>query len=192
MSPKLSKRPQRPAAKPKTPRTAKSAAIERLIGAAAAAEAGLAAPDPTPPPFWETKRIDELTQREWESLCDGCGQCCLLKVEDEDTGDVFLTRLACRLLDVGRCRCKDYANRHEVMPDCITLGPENVDVIAWLPESCAYRRVAEGRGLAWWHPLVSGDPDTVHQAGVSVRDWAVGEDPARVANIQSFIIGEVG
>ena len=187
----MSKRPQRPAAKPETPRTAKRASIERLIGAGASADAGLAVSDPAAPPFWETKRIDELTQPEWESLCDGCGQCCLLKVEDEDTGDVFLTRLACRQLDVGRCRCKDYANRHDIMPDCITLGPENVEEIAWLPESCAYRRVAEGRGLAWWHPLVSGDPDTVHQAGVSVRDWAVGEDPARVANIQHFIIGEV-
>ena len=187
----MSKRPPRSPAKSKPRRTAKSPAIERLIGAAVAADAGLAASDPAPPPFWETKRIDELTQREWESLCDGCGQCCLLKIEDEDTGDVFLTRLACSLLDVGRCRCKDYANRHNVMSDCITLRPENVEAIAWLPESCAYRRVAEGRGLAWWHPLVSGDPDTVHQAGVSIRDWAVGEDPARVANIQHFIIGEV-
>lgn len=162
------------------------------IGPGAAADADLTTDDQTARPFWETKEIDELTPAEWESLCDGCGQCCMLKVEDEDTGDVYITRLACSLLDVGACRCKDYASRHTVMPDCLTLGPENVETIAWLPESCAYRRVAEGRGLAWWHPLVSGDPETVHQAGVSVRDWAVGENPARVANIAHYIIGEVG
>lgn len=188
----MSKRPHHRSAK-KTSRPPERSAIERLIGPAAAKAAGFTSPaDGSARPFWETKALDDMSAEEWESLCDGCGQCCLLKVEDEDTGDVYLTRLTCKLLDVGRCRCKDYANRHDLMPDCLTLGPENVGSIAWLPESCAYRRVAEGRSLAWWHPLISGDPDTVHQAGVSVRDWAVGEDPARVANIQHFIIGEVG
>lgn len=189
----MSKRPHRRTAKPKTAPPPKPSPIERWIGAEAAEAAGFVSPpDEGARPFWETTPLDEMSAKQWESLCDGCGQCCLLKVEDEDTGDVYLTRLACKLLDVGRCTCKDYANRHDVMPDCLTLGPGNVEEIAWLPESCAYRRVAEGRGLAWWHPLVSGDPGTVHQAGVSVRDWAVGEDPARVANIQHFIIGEVG
>ena len=179
-------------AKKKAARSQPNASLERWIGPQAAADAGLTGPDQTPRPFWETKAIDALTEAEWESLCDGCGQCCLLKLEDEDTGDVYLTRLACRLLDVGHCRCKDYANRHAVMADCLSIGPDNVASIAWLPESCAYRRVAEGRGLAWWHPLVSGDPATVHQAGVSVRDWAVAEDRARVPSLAHYIIGEVG
>lgn len=193
MSRDVRKRSKRKTSKtPGAPRTPQRSAIARWIGHAAAAEAGLTASDQTPAPFWETKRIDELTPGEWESLCDGCGQCCLLKLEDEDTGDVYLTRLACRLLDVGRCRCKDYENRHAVMPDCLTLGPDTTEAIAWLPESCGYRRVAEGRGLAWWHPLVSGDPETVHQAGVSVRDWAVAEDRASARHIAHYIIGEVG
>jgi uncharacterized protein len=148
---------------------------------------------PTPPaPFWETKTLEEMSSKEWESLCDGCGQCCLLKIEEEDSSTIYLTRLACRLLDVGSCRCSDYTNRHATEPDCIVITPENVRTLTWLPQSCAYRRLAEGQGLAWWHPLVSGDPATVHQAGVSVRDWARSEKGVRDSAISRYIIGEAG
>jgi uncharacterized protein len=144
---------------------------------------------PEPAPFWETKTLQEMTRPEWESLCDGCGQCCLVKIEDEDTSDVYLTRLSCQLLDVGSCRCCDYENRHASEPDCIVFTPENVGEISWLPESCAYKRIAEGRGLAWWHHLVSGDPETVHQAGVSVRSWARSEKGVRPSAVARYIIG---
>jgi uncharacterized protein len=141
-------------------------------------------------PFWETKRLNQMTPDEWDSLCDGCGQCCLVKIEEEDTGQVFLTRLSCSLLDTESCRCKDYTNRFQRMPDCLSIDMKAVKKLKWLPESCAYRRLNEGRGLAWWHPLISGDPDTVHQAGVSVRDWARSEEGVPQDEIERYIIGE--
>ena len=141
-------------------------------------------------PFWETKSLEDMTAAEWESLCDGCGRCCLNKLEDEDTGEIVLTRLACALLDIGQCRCSDYPNRFEKMADCINLTPEKVRSIGWLPASCGYRRVKEGRGLAWWHPLISGDPETVHQAGISVRDFARSEKGVREQNFVRYILAD--
>jgi len=141
-------------------------------------------------PFWRTKPLDEMSTEEWESLCDGCARCCLVKLEDEDDGEVHLTRLACRLLDIGTCRCSDYANRHEQMPDCLRIDLARVRELSWLPRTCAYRRLDEGRDLAWWHPLVSGTPDTVHQAGISIRSWAIGENSADETAYHRFIIGD--
>ena len=126
-------------------------------------------------PYWETKRLEEMTEAEWEALCDGCGKCCLNKIEDIETGEIAPTRVACRLLDLGSCRCADYEDRKRLVSDCIVLSPDNVAEIPWMPRSCAYRRIAEGRGLDWWHPLVSGDPEAVHRAGISVRGRVVSE-----------------
>lgn len=141
-------------------------------------------------PFWRTKTLDAMTSEEWESLCDGCGRCCLVKLEDEDTGRIHATDIGCRLFDAGTCRCKDYANRSATVPDCVTLTPKEVRELAWLPPTCAYRLVGEGRDLPWWHPLVSGDPETVVIAGVSVRgrvyaseeDIAEDDLPERIVN----------
>jgi uncharacterized cysteine cluster protein YcgN (CxxCxxCC family) len=131
-----------------------------------------------PPPFWKAKRLEEMSAAEWESLCDGCGRCCLHKLRDEVTEKLYHTNVACRLLDAETCRCRDYLNRHRRVPDCVALTPQTVREIDWLPPSCAYRRLAEGKDLAWWHPLVSGDPETVHQAGVSVVGRTVSEKQA--------------
>jgi uncharacterized cysteine cluster protein YcgN (CxxCxxCC family) len=139
--------------------------------------------------FWKTKTLEEMSDAEWESLCDGCGRCCLEKLEDEDTGKIYYTHIACRLFDAGACTCKDYANRSAKVEDCVRLTPENVRTLNWLPPSCAYRLVAEGRDLYWWHPLVSGDPATVHEAGVSVRGRVVGtEDEIPLEDFEDHIV----
>ena len=127
------------------------------------------------PPFWESKRLEQMTVQEWESLCDGCGLCCLIRLEDEDTGEIIPTRVSCRLFDAELCTCKDYENRKKTVPDCIKLTPWNIDDLMWMPKSCAYRRLHEGRGLADWHPLISGDPESVHRAGVSIRRQVISE-----------------
>src|ERR1700681_1495644 len=128
-------------------------------------------PDPTDPdavPFWRRKAMKDMTAEEWESLCDGCGRCCLNKLQEEGSDRTFYTSVRCRLLDPQSCRCSDYANRSATVPDCVTLTPRNINRISWLPPTCGYRLVADGKDLYWWHPLVSGAPDTVHQAGGSV------------------------
>jgi uncharacterized cysteine cluster protein YcgN (CxxCxxCC family) len=126
-------------------------------------------------PFWRTRTLAEMTPDEWESLCDGCGRCCLNKLEDWDTAEISFTNVACRLLDGDSCRCRDYPNRFDTVPDCLQLTAESVPELSWLPPTCAYRLVDEGRDLYWWHPLVSGDPETVHAAGVSVRGRTISE-----------------
>ncbi len=130
---------------------------------------------PPQAPFWKTKTLEQMTHEEWESLCDGCGRCCLHKLRDEETEALVFTNVACRLLDTESGRCSDYVRRHRRVPDCVTLTPALVREIDWLPPSCAYRRLGEGKPLAWWHPLVSGDPNTVHTSGVSVSGRAVSE-----------------
>ena len=156
---------------------------------ALAPDTGLAAADAKP--FWEVKSLEQMTPSEWESLCDGCGRCCLLKLEDEDTGDVHLTRLVCRLLDQGTCKCKDYANRHTKVHDCLSIDVAKVRSLEWLPASCGYRRVDEGRGLAWWHPLVTGTPETVHEAGISVRALTTrSETRVKPESLHKYIISD--
>ena len=120
-------------------------------------------------PFWRRKSLAQMTDSEWESLCDGCGKCCLNKLEEEETDRTYYTDVGCRLLDGQTCRCRDYANRQELVDDCVRLTPKSLKTITWLPPSCAYVLLSEGKDLYWWHPLVSGDPETVHAAGVSVR-----------------------
>jgi uncharacterized cysteine cluster protein YcgN (CxxCxxCC family) len=120
-------------------------------------------------PFWKTKSLEAMSPDEWESLCDGCGRCCLVKLEEEETEKTHFTDVACFMLDCDSCLCSNYEDRKRHVPDCVTLTPELVRTVDWLPPTCAYRLLAEGDDLYWWHPLVSGDPDTVHEAGVSVR-----------------------
>lgn len=146
--------------------------------------------EPAELPFWRRKSLEEMSPAEWEALCDGCGRCCMLKLEDEDSGEVFLSRIACKLLDIGKCRCSDYANRQVEVPDCLRLTPDMARDLAWLPATCAYRLVADGEDLAWWHPLVSGSQETVHEAGISVRSWAMIETPSRAAQLHRYLIVE--
>jgi uncharacterized cysteine cluster protein YcgN (CxxCxxCC family) len=122
-----------------------------------------------PLPFWKTKTLAEMDEAEWESLCDGCGKCCLIGLEDEDSGEIYLTDVACDLFDGDACGCRDYANRKSKVPDCVKLTPQNVGELNWLPKTCAYRLVHHGEDLRPWHPLVSGNPESVHTANVSVR-----------------------
>ena len=130
------------------------------------------------PPFWRRKHLHEMTRDEWESLCDGCAKCCLEKLEDEETGEIAFTDVACRLLDVETCRCANYAERRRFVHNCVPLSPANVTELRWMPGSCAYRLLAAGRDLPSWHPLVTGDPESVHKAGQSVRGRCVPEKEA--------------
>jgi uncharacterized cysteine cluster protein YcgN (CxxCxxCC family) len=128
--------------------------------------------------FWEQKPLDRMSRAEWESLCDGCGKCCIHKLEDEETGEIHATNVACRLLNRRTAMCSDYRNRQAYVPECVRLTPAKLRDIDWLPSTCAYRLIDEGKPLADWHPLISGDPESVHRAGISVRGWTVSEDEA--------------
>ncbi|MEM8570356.1 MAG: YcgN family cysteine cluster protein [Pseudomonadota bacterium] len=143
------------------------------------------------PRFWERFTLEDLNRAEWEALCDGCAKCCLIKLEDEETDEVAHTSIACRLLDRDTCRCKNYALRTQIVPDCNRLDPASLERIApWLPRSCAYRRMKEDRGLAAWHPLVSGDPQSPHRAGVSMWGRMHAETEIDEDDWPDFIIEE--
>lgn len=139
-------------------------------------------------PFWQRLSLSEMSQDQWESLCDGCARCCLNKLEDWDTGEIFWTDVVCRLLDDETCTCTDYPNRTTRVPDCQTLTPENVPLLKWLPPTCAYKLVSDGRDLYWWHPLVSGDRDTVHFAGISVRGRTVSENGVSTEQYEDHVV----
>ena len=128
--------------------------------------------------FWHTTKLTHMTSKEWESLCDGCGLCCLHKLEDDDTGEISYTNVACRLLDTKSCQCKNYPARKKMVPDCVVLTPDQISEFHWLPESCAYRLISEGDDLKPWHPLVSGSANSVHDAGISAKDRIISERDA--------------
>jgi len=138
--------------------------------------------------FWKTKSLEEMNTQEWESLCDGCGKCCLNKLEDWDTGEIYWTNIGCELLDCTTCRCKDYENRFEKVPDCIQLTPEMVRSIRWLPPTCAYRLVRDGKELFDWHPLISGDSNSVHEAEISIKGRAVEDDGIQTEDYENHLV----
>lgn len=136
--------------------------------------------------FFETVALEDMSPAQWESLCDGCAKCCLIKLEDEDTLALLHTNVICRLLDQGSCQCSQYPDRSRLVPDCVTMTPSNVPELSWMPRSCAYRLLSEGKKLAWWHPLVSKDPNTVHEAGISVRGRVISERKA--GDLEDYIV----
>ena len=145
-------------------------------------------PPPTrPKPFWETKKLEEMTAEEWESLCDGCAKCCLVKVQYDNSDMVYYTDLACNLLDIETCRCSDYEHRAELEPSCAILTPQKAHDFKWLPKTCAYRLIAEGKPLKRWHHLVCGDPERVHTAGISIRNKVIHEKDIDPEDLEDHI-----
>ena len=141
--------------------------------------------------FWEVTAPGRMTKKEWEALCDGCGKCCLNKLEDEDTGAIALTRVACRLLDDTTCHCGQYEIRHQFVPECIVLTPKNLEKhLYWMPETCAYRLIWEGRQLFHWHPLISGNAQSVHDAGVSAQGITIPEFEISEEDWEDYLIEE--
>jgi uncharacterized cysteine cluster protein YcgN (CxxCxxCC family) len=143
------------------------------------------------PRYWETVPLKKMSGAEWEALCDGCGKCCLNKIEYEDNGELAFTRVACRLLDGDSCRCSNYATRHKYVPECVQLTPKKLEQVAyWLPSTCAYRLIHESKPLPEWHPLITGDPESVHLADASVRGWTVPESEVNEDDWENYIIKE--
>jgi uncharacterized protein len=138
--------------------------------------------------FWTDIRLADMSDSQWESLCDGCGKCCLIRLEDEDTGDIHTTDVSCKLLDGASCRCSNYANRHDFVPDCVKLTPQNMGELSWLPKTCAYRLVAENKPLFEWHHLISGDANSVHRAGMSVSGKATPEGRVKTKHLVRRIV----
>ncbi len=138
--------------------------------------------------FWEVKSLDQMSNQEWESLCDGCARCCLNKLEDWDTGEIYWTNVACQLLDHDTCRCKDYENRQSLMPDCIQLTRKKIAELSWLPPTCAYRLLDEGNNLPVWHPLLTGSSDAMHEAGISVRGRVIAEEDMDAEDLENHIV----
>lgn len=141
-----------------------------------------------PENFWQTKKLEQMTDSEWESLCDHCARCCLLKLEDEDSGKLFFTNVSCHLLNIEKCSCKDYANRKFRVPECLLVRKMPLSEYQWLPPSCAYRLIAEGKALPGWHPLMSGNQQSVQQAGMTVDGFAMSEDHIHPEQLQDHII----
>lgn len=139
-------------------------------------------------PFWEALSLDEMSDEQWESLCDGCGRCCLQKLEDEDTEEVWFTRVSCRQLNTKTGRCKDYAGRFRQVPDCLAVRPMDADKIRWLPETCAYRKLAVGDSLEAWHPLISGRAESVREAGISVAGQCISENNVPVEEYFRYVV----
>jgi uncharacterized cysteine cluster protein YcgN (CxxCxxCC family) len=140
--------------------------------------------------FWKEKPLTDLTQEEWESLCDGCAKCCIIKFEDEDTGRIYHTNVVCELLDIYHCKCTRYAERSVLVPTCLTLNPALIHELKWMPDTCAYRLLAEGKDLPDWHPLISGDPKTVHKAGISVRGKVVSAKDVEEDDLFDYVIDD--
>jgi uncharacterized protein len=139
-------------------------------------------------PFWKQKSLREMNRREWELLCDGCGKCCLYKIRDAKTGEVQYTDVSCRLLCSETCRCNSYENRYRLVPTCLILTPTRVEEFAWLPRTCTYRLLAQGKDLPWWHHLVSGDPDLIHRLGLSIKGKVVSEDYIHPLRLRQHIV----
>ena len=139
-------------------------------------------------PFWVDKSLKEMTDNEWESLCDGCARCCLLKLEDEDTGELHFTSVSCRLLNIETCRCKDYVNRKFREPECLAVRQMKREEYRWLPPTCAYRLISEGKELPEWHPLISGDANSVKRAGVSIEGFALSEEYIHPEQLEEHIV----
>ncbi len=140
--------------------------------------------------FWAGKTLAELTSHQWELLCDGCGRCCLQKLKNPTTGKVHYTWVSCYLLDTETGRCSGYEHRHILVPDCLKLEPVNILKLRWLPKTCAYRRVAEGKDLPEWHPLITGDPESVHESGFSIRQRAISEEHVHPDDLVNFQVKE--